>query len=93
MRVKLAGVLSKPPLPKTKKGSNFNSSGSRKVSFGKNAWFETPIYRRDTIPVDHNFEGPAVIEQMDSMLLIFPGDTAKIDDWGNLIINLVQVED
>ena len=93
MRVKLAGVLSKPPLPKTKKGSSFNSSGSRKVSFGKNAWFETPIYRRDTIPVDHNFEGPAVIEQMDSMLLVFPGDTAKIDDWGNLIINLIQVED
>ena len=93
MRVKLAGVLSKPPLPKTKKGSSFNSSGSRKVSFGKNAWFETPIYRRDTIPLDHNFEGPAVIEQMDSMLLIFPGDTAKIDDWGNLIINLIQVED
>ena len=93
MRVKLAGVLSKPPLPKTKTGSSFNSSGSRKVSFGKNAWFETPIYRRDTIPVDHNFEGPAVIEQMDSMLLIFPGDTAKIDDWGNLIINLIQVED
>ena len=93
MRVKLAGVLSKPPLPKTKKGSSFNSSGSRKVSFGKNAWFETPIYRRDTIPIDHNFEGPAIIEQMDSMLLIFPGDTAKIDDWGNLIINLIQVED
>ena len=93
MRVKLAGVLSKPPLPRIKKGSSFNSSGSRKVSFGKNAWFETPIYRRDTIPVDHNFEGPAVIEQMDSMLLIFPGDTAKIDDWGNLIINLIQVED
>ena len=93
MRVKLAGVLSKPPLPKTKTGSSLNSSGSRKVSFGKNAWFETPIYRRDTIPVDHNFEGPAIIEQMDSMLLIFPGDTAKIDDWGNLIINLIQVED
>ena len=93
MRVKLAGVLSKPPLPKTKTGSSFNSSGSRKVSFGKNAWFETPIYRRDTIPVDHNFDGPAVIEQMDSMLLVFPGDTAKIDDWGNLIINLIQVED
>ena len=93
MRVKLAGLLSKPPLPKTKTGSSFNSSGSRKVSFGKNAWFETPIYRRDTIPVDHNFEGPAVIEQMDSMLLIFPRDTARIDDWGNLIINLIQVED
>ena len=70
-----------------------SSSGSRKVSFGKNAWFETPIYRRDTIPVNHNFEGPAVIEQMDSMLLIFPGDTAKIDRWGNLIIDLGQAED
>ena len=93
MRVKLAGILSKPPLPKTKAGSGLKSIGSRRVSFGKNIWTETPIYRRETIPVEQNFEGPAVIEQMDSMLLIFPGDTAKIDGWGNLIIDLGQAED
>jgi N-methylhydantoinase A len=93
MRVKLAGILSKPPLPKTKAGSGLKSIGSRSVSFGKNIWTETPIYRREAIPVEQNFEGPAVIEQMDSMLLIFPGDTAKIDGWGNLIIDLGQAED
>ena len=93
MRVKLAGILSKPPIPKTKTGSGLKSIGSRKVSFGKNMWTETPIYRREAIPVEQNFEGPAVIEQMDSMLLIFPGDTAKIDRWGNLIIDLGQAED
>ena len=93
MRVKLAGILSKPPLPKTKAGSGLKSIGSRRVSFGKNIWAETPIYRREAIPVEQNFEGPAVIEQMDSMLLIFPGDTAKIDGWGNLIIDLGQTED
>ena len=93
MRVKLAGILSKPPLPKTKAGSGLKSIGSRKVSFGKNIWTETPIYRREAIPVEQNFEGPAVIEQMDSMLLVFPGDTAKIDGWGNLIIDLGQAED
>lgn len=93
MRVKLAGILSKPPLPKTKAGSGLKSIGSRRVSFGKNIWTETPIYRREAIPVEQNFEGPAVIEQMDSMLLVFPGDTAKIDGWGNLIIDLGQAED
>ena len=93
MRVKLAGILSKPPLPKTKAGSGLKSIGSRRVSFGKNVWTETPIYRREAIPVEQNFEGPAVIEQMDSMLLVFPGDTAKIDGWGNLIIDLGQAED
>ena len=93
MRVKLAGILSKPPLPKTKAGSGLKSIGSRRVSFGKNIWAETPIYRREAIPVEQNFKGPAVIEQMDSMLLIFPGDTAKIDGWGNLIIDLGQAED
>ena len=93
MRVKLAGILSKPPIPKTKTGSGLKSIGSRKVSFGKNMWTETPIYRREAIPVEQNFEGPAVIEQMDSMLLIFPGNTAKIDGWGNLIIDLGQAED
>ena len=93
MRVKLTGVLSKPPLPKIKSGPCLNSIGSRKVLFGKDIWCETPIYRRDAIPKEQGFEGPAIIEQMDSMLLIFPGDRAKIDEWGNLIIVLSQMED
>ena len=93
MRVKLTGVLSKPPLPKIKSGPCLNSIGSRKVLFGKDIWCETPIYRRDAIPKEQSFEGPAIIEQMDSMLLIFPGDRAKIDEWGNLIIVLSQMED
>ena len=93
MRVKLTGVLSKPPLPTIKSGPCLNSIGSRKVLFGKDIWCETPIYRRDAIPKEQGFEGPAIIEQMDSMLLIFPGDRAKIDEWGNLIIVLSQMED
>ena len=93
MRVKLTGALSKPPLPKIKSGPCLNSVGSRKVLFAKGIWCETPIYRRDAIPKEQGFEGPAIIEQMDSMLLIFPGDRAEIDEWGNLIIVLSQMED
>ena len=93
MRVKLTGALSKPPLPKIKSGPCLNSVGSRKVLFAKGIWCETPIYRRDAIPKEQGFEGPAIIEQMDSMLLVFPGDRAEIDEWGNLIIVLSPMED
>lgn len=92
MRVKLVGVLSKPPLTKIELSSSATSVGTRKVSFGKDMWFDTPIYRRDSLSKEYTLEGPAIIEQMDSMLLVFPGDQAKTDEWGNLVIDLKEQE-
>jgi N-methylhydantoinase A len=37
-----------------------------------------------------NLIGPSVIEQMDSMLLLFPDDRATVDRWGNLVIDLAD---
>lgn len=88
MRVKLTGVLEKPPLPKAATATSAKPLGARPIAFAKDDWRETPIFRRDDLGAGQDLVGPAVIEQMDSMVLLFPGDLASTDDWGNLVIDL-----
>jgi len=63
------------------------------VSERRNVWFEegwidTPVYRRDWLPANAAFAGPAVIEQLDSTALIEPGCKVERDRLGNLIVTL-----
>ena len=60
-------------------------SGNRKVYFG-DAWFDTPIYWRDHLPMQFELVGPAIIEQLDTTILIEPDDCATGDADGNIII-------
>lgn len=60
---------------------------SRKVMFD-GAWHETPVYWRDHLPVDAEIRGPAIIEQMDTTVLIEPDDLAKGDAEGNIVITI-----
>jgi N-methylhydantoinase A len=61
-------------------------TGSRQVWFDR--WVETPIYWRDHLPADAGISGPAIVEQMDTTILIEPGDTAAQDADGNIIITI-----
>ena len=59
---------------------------TRQVWF--NGWVETPVYWRDTLPLNLSLRGPAVIEQMDSTTLVEPGCHVISDPDGNLIIEV-----
>jgi len=52
------------------------------------AWHDTPVYWRDHLPLSAEIRGPAVIEQMDTTILIEPGDLARSDDEGNIIVEI-----
>lgn len=60
-------------------------SEDRKVYFG-DAWFDTPVYWRDHLPMQFDLVGPAIIEQVDTTILIEPNDRATGDADGNIII-------
>lgn len=62
-------------------------TGTRPVRFGADI-HDTPIYWRDHLPLDVSLDGPAIIQQMDTTLLIEPGDTAKGDEHGNIILHV-----
>jgi len=62
-------------------------TGTRPVTFDGEA-HDTPIYWRDHLPLDVTLEGPAIIEQMDTTILIPPGDRAVGGADGNIIIHV-----
>ncbi len=62
-------------------------TGTRAVHFGTSE-VETPVYWRDHLPLEFSLSGPAVIEQMDTTILIEPQDTAQGDAHGNILIDV-----
>ena len=59
--------------------------GSRRVVFETGA-VETPVYRRDRLPLDAEIQGPAIFEQMDTTIFVEPGWRATGDPHGNLVL-------
>ncbi|NJM83368.1 MAG: hydantoinase/oxoprolinase family protein [Tabrizicola sp.] len=64
------------------------ASGTRRVWFG--GWVETPVYWRDHLPLKIALQGPVIIEQMDTTLVIDPGTSLTSDADGNLIVELLH---
>ncbi|TPN17049.1 hydantoinase/oxoprolinase family protein [Mesorhizobium sp. B2-1-3] len=51
-------------------------------------WHDTPVYTREELPLDAVIEGPAILEQMDATTVLDPGDRARSDADGNIIIDI-----
>lgn len=51
---------------------------------------ETPVYRREALPADAAIPGPAVIQQLDTTILVEPGSEATTDALGNLVLSVPQ---
>jgi len=62
-------------------------SGTRRVWF-ESGWKETPVYKREFLMVNAKFKGPAIIEQLDTTIIVEPENQVEVDLEGNLIITL-----
>ncbi|MGV6849532.1 MAG: hydantoinase/oxoprolinase family protein [Marinibacterium sp.] len=62
-------------------------TGRRIVRFD-GADHDTPVFWREHLPAGSILTGPAIIEQMDTTVLIPPGDRAIGDDQGNIVIRV-----
>lgn len=61
----------------------------RKVCFQKTGGFvDCPIYDRDAIPVETSIPSPAIIEELGATTVVYPGQKARVDAMGNIIISL-----
>jgi N-methylhydantoinase A len=90
-RVTAEGVTEKPEMKAGEEGSCDGSEGIvpyRDVCFGAHTSLRTPVYDRNQVQHGQPITGPAVIEQMDATTLVFPGDVAEMDRYGNIVICL-----
>jgi N-methylhydantoinase A len=60
----------------------------RSVWFGGDDPLDTSVYERADLASGMSFLGPAVIEQLDSTTIIYPGDEASVDASMNLIVSV-----
>ena len=85
-------ALGKLPQIKWTQGKEASAAHIEPVSyrevFMRDGFVKTAIYNRDEFAPGHKIEGPAIVEQMDSTTLLFPGQKALVDDYGNLRIRL-----
>mgnify|MGYP005827983811 CR=1 FL=1 len=58
----------------------------RRVWFG--GWRDVPVYWRDHLPLDWSKEGPLIVEQMDTTLVVEPGCRVRGDADGNLVVEV-----
>jgi N-methylhydantoinase A len=59
--------------------------GTREVWFDSK-WWTTAIYARLELPVGAEVVGPAILEQPDATTVIAPGFKARVDSFGNIIV-------
>lgn len=63
-------------------------SAHRDVVFGESGAVNTGIVQRHQLLPGHVIAGPAVVEQLDATTPVYPGDQARVDAAGNLIIRI-----
>lgn len=68
-------------------GSGGAVTGQRPVYFVESGWLETPVYDRKGLGMGDAFEGPAIVTQYDSTIVILAGQRVSIDGYGNLVID------
>ncbi|MCH7555260.1 MAG: hydantoinase/oxoprolinase family protein, partial [Proteobacteria bacterium] len=68
-------------------GNSEPTNQTRRVWFG-DQWIETPILGRGYFSPGTALDGPAIIEQLDTTVVVEPGDHVVADDLGNLIITV-----
>ena len=87
LRLTSLGRIAKPPLRKLERGETPAAKETRPVYFAEtNGFVDCPIYDRYTLPAGAGFEGPAIVEEFDSTVVVHPGYLAEVDDFGNLIL-------
>lgn len=90
LRLEASGVVAKPkPRRIPERGSLDDARlGARRAYLPENGgWGEVPLYDRARLGAGMLIPGPAIIEQMDSTILVLPGQRADVDEYGNLILS------
>ncbi len=65
-------------------------SGEREVYFDRASGItSTPVYDRAQLAPGHEIQGPAIVEQLDSTTVVYPGQRAIVDGYRNLVIDAV----
>lgn len=87
-RLTAVGSMSAPPLRRREpNGATATWRSTHRVYIEELAdYVDTPVYDRADLGPGVSFEGPAIVEQLDTTIFVLPGQTVTVDDYANLLI-------
>jgi N-methylhydantoinase A len=86
---RLTATLSLPGYTMDEWHGNGDRPRSEGRAFVDGRWRDAAILQRETLARGESLQGPAVVQQMDSTVLLLPEDEARVDEFGNLLIRAV----
>ncbi|MHB1006055.1 MAG: hydantoinase/oxoprolinase family protein [Chloroflexota bacterium] len=89
--VTATGSSPKPTLKRLPAGGNPHPRRRRPVYFRNEGFVDCPVYAREHLPGGALFVGPAIVEEVDSTILIESGQTLRVDEYGVVAIDLASV--
>ena len=75
LKLRELGAATQPPEPVSHRSVIFHGQP-----------YETPVFQRQTLGADTQFTGPAIVEQLDSTTVIWPGQRISVDRFGQLVL-------
>jgi N-methylhydantoinase A len=87
-RVRGIGLVPPVELPRFKRAGTTLADAkreARRVRFD-GVEVDCPVYQRERLDVGLSFAGPAILDQFDCTTVICPDQTARVDEWKNLIV-------
>jgi N-methylhydantoinase A len=86
LRVKAVAIEDKPALPKRRRTTRrAKRAGTRRAFFG-GAFVPTPLYAGPALLPGQSLRGPAIVEEPFTTIVVYPGQRATIDPYGNYVI-------
>jgi N-methylhydantoinase A len=87
------GLVQKPELAKLERTGRTAEDAireRREVDFDTHGVHRTTIYDRVSLEPDVTLSGPAIVEEPATTIVVFPGQRAEVDDYGNLHLHIEQ---
>ena len=95
--VTATGLIDTPELPRPAAGGREPPAearqGMRRVYFesatpGGGGWHEAPVWHREALRAGNEISGPAIVEEISATTVLYPGDGARLDNIGSLIVDI-----
>lgn len=85
-RARTVGRVARPPLSQLEPAGDGGATGTRSVYFRGRGRLETPVYDRAAV---RSLEGPAIVEEWTTTIVVPPSWSARSDRLGNLVLERV----
>ena len=91
-QVRGIGIIPKPAWVRTVPSDGATSAAIKetRLVYFSGGHHPTPIFAREKLHAGHRLTGPAIVEAVDTTVLVHPGQTLSIDEYGNMVMSVAR---